>query len=167
MSRAPSASLQSCFLGVCWWEMSPPPFLPTVCLWQMRGRGRERERRRDPSIPLYRLLRWSPTVSANSCITPGASQQGLHHWLSHHCIVHSLALPFCPFHWAGAPSSNSRREEEAGNGEWSMHGSSKPPDPRIQCEAPHTQRCEVSCLVQSAGLSLQCHRGCWWSGRQH
>lgn len=122
---------KSCFLEVCWWEMSPTPFLLTVYLRQIRGREREGGRGRGGGeilpIPLHQLLPWWPTANANSCIAPGASQQGLHHWLCHHRIVHSLALPFCPFHWAGAPSSNSRREEEVGNGEWSMRGSSKPP----------------------------------------
>ena len=95
---------------------------------------------------MHQRLPWFPVVSPNSYIAPAASQQGLHGLLCQHCIVHSLALPFCPFHWAGAPSSNSRKEEEVGMGTGACRALASP-DPTIQWEA--TKYTETRCQLSS------------------
>lgn len=142
--------------------MSPPPFLPTYISTVNKRRQREREKKNGSllPIPVHQLLPWLPIISPNSCITPAASQQGLHRLLCHHRIVHSLALPFCPFHWAGAPSSNSRRKEEVGMGTGACPAPARP-DPTIQWEATKYTDSRGR-LVKSAELGPWSHSGRWW-----
>lgn len=141
--------------------MPLPPFRPQHVYDEQEEVGAgERDSSHPPNATLI------THISPNSCIAPGASQQGLRHLLCHLRIVHSLALPFCPFHWAGAPSSNSRREEEVGSGEWSMHGSGKPPRSQNPMKSPSIHR-DIKLALKSAELSPQSHWGQWWDRRHH
>lgn len=141
--------------------MSPPPFLPTYISTVNKRRQRQREKKMDRFFPSL-CTNCCPDYPScpNSCITPAASQQGLHRLLCHHRIVHSLALPFCPFHWAGAPSSNSRRKEEVGMGTGVCQAPARP-DPTIQWEATKYTDSRGR-LVKSAELGPWTHSGRQW-----
>lgn len=66
----------SCFPGVCWWEMSPPPFLPTY-ISTVNKRQREREGKKNdhffpslctsgcPDFPSSVLTPTSPQLPVN------------------------------------------------------------------------------------------------------
>lgn len=144
--------------------MSPPPFLPTVCLQQIGGSERERRKRSFPSHctkcypddPLSMLTPASPQAPVNKAYIIGFA-----------IIVSSTHL-LCPsvhFTELELPAATLEEKKRRGMGNGACMALASPPDPRIQSEATNTQRCEVSCLIQNAGLSLQCHQGCWWGGR--